>query len=68
MDEQGSLPCLLGTNPSEGGEVGCSEQGGSSLVTAQMGKKWQYFFFLTLFLLKKELTHVVRGLGIISND
>lgn len=38
-DEQGSLPCHLGTNPSEGGELGCSEQGASSLVTAQMGKK-----------------------------
>ena len=25
-------------------------------------------FFLTLFLLKKKLTHVVGGLGIISND
>lgn len=37
-DEQGSLPCHLGTNPSEG-ELGCSEQGASSLVTAQMGKK-----------------------------
>lgn len=39
MDEQRSLPCVLGTNPSEGGEVYCSELGASSLVTAQMGKK-----------------------------
>lgn len=32
------------------------------------GRNDSIFFSLTLFLLKKELTHVVRGLGIISND